>query len=219
MKPEVDYHLERVSYADIAPLLEAHHPYKAGKPQLGTYVFGVLEKGRTIAGYLWAPPPYGAAKSVRPDAPLGVLALSRMVAVPKAERSLNHVSRPLRYQMKHLIDRTRWPSLVTWHDEGEGHTGHVYKCSGWTKTRSSRSPKLRDASGARVSGYCNGRHVQPPPSVVRTRSTLWRWEHHAVPSEVNAEQWMLEQGWERRPIPGKTWRSGKPAHRVTRRMV
>jgi hypothetical protein len=35
--------------------------------------------------------------------------------------------------MNVLIDRTRWPVLVTYSDIGQGHTGHVYKCSGWEK--------------------------------------------------------------------------------------
>jgi len=78
-----------------------------------------------VAAYAWQPPPPGASRAVCPEAPEGVLALSRMVAVPRDERRLQHVSTPLRRQMRVLIDRGRWPVLVTYSDEGQGHTGNA----------------------------------------------------------------------------------------------
>lgn len=106
----------------------------------------------------WQPPPPGAASAVCPEAPFGALALSRMVALPRSERALRHISKPLRQQMRRLIDRTRWPVLVTYSDEGQGHTGHVYKCSGWTPTVRSHRPIRETVDGARASSYSNGKH-------------------------------------------------------------
>ena len=87
-----------------------------------------------------------------------MLALSRMVAVPREKRELRHISKPLRVQMRRRIDRTRWPVLVTYSDEGQGHTGHVYKCSGWQATERTRRPTFEDAQGRRQSSYSNGKH-------------------------------------------------------------
>ena len=109
------------------------YPY-GGSGRVAVYSFGVLEGSTLVAAFAWQPPPVGAARSVNSHAPHGVLALSRMVSVPKEERRLKHVSKPLRFQMLYLIDRTRWPSLVTYSDEGLGHTGFVYQTSGWKKT-------------------------------------------------------------------------------------
>lgn len=42
-------------------------------------------------------------------------------------RTFSHggsVSKPLRRQMRVEIDRGRWPVLITYSDEGQGHTGH-----------------------------------------------------------------------------------------------
>ena len=130
------YDIRSISINEVDKLCSCYHAYKAASAT-ATYAFGVFEDGALVAAYSWQPPPYGAAKSVNHYVPYGVLALSRMVAVPKDQRKLKHISKPLMLQMKKLIDRTRWPSLVTYSDEGLGHSGHVYKCSGWTQTKRS----------------------------------------------------------------------------------
>lgn len=213
MIPSVNYMLRPVKVSDVLHLFERFHGY-GGASCTSTYAFAVLESGAPVAAYLWQPPPYGAAKSVCPSAPWGVLSLSRMVAVPKEDRLLNHVSRPLRYQMKHLIDRGRWPCLVTYSDEGQGHTGHVYRCSGWKKTSRSKQAVYVDEEGVRRSCYSNGK--MRGSSLIRAGSTwIQRWEHHITQGDVPA--WMAARGWVREPIPGKVWRSGKQAHRVVKR--
>lgn len=116
--------LRSATRREVLGLFEKHHAY-AGISKSTTYLFAVEEAGHCIAAFAWQPPPPGAAQSICGEAPHGVLALSRMVAVPRAERELRHISKPLRRQMKDLIDRTRWPVLVTYSDEGLGHTGHV----------------------------------------------------------------------------------------------
>ena len=138
-----------------------------------------------------------------------------MVAVPRDERRLKHISKPLRRQMNHLIDRTRWPVLVTYSDEGQGHNGFVYECSGWTKTVRSKRPVNENADGQRCSSYSNGRHGSR--DLVRVGSTwIQRWENRicAVGEALN---YMTDHGWARIAIPGKTWRSGAQAYTYERR--
>lgn len=111
------YDIRRCSIEVVRGLCERFHIYESAGG-LAVDAFAVYENGEPVAGYAWQPPPPGAAKGVCPEAPQGVLALSRMVAVPKSDRALKHVSKPLREQMKRMIDRTRWPVLVTYSDEG-----------------------------------------------------------------------------------------------------
>lgn len=150
------YDLRPVSIGVVADLCAHFHGYK-GASNTKTYAFGVFEDDEVVAAYAWQPPPPGAAANVCPEAPYGVLALSRMVAVERDDRRLRHVSTPLRRQMRNLIDRSRWPVLVTYSDRGQGHTGHVYKCSGWERTRTERVPIFTDANGRRQSRYANGK--------------------------------------------------------------
>lgn len=200
--------LRDINLTDVRELCERFHGY-GSVGNAAVYSFGVFEDDRLVAAYAWQPPPPGAARAVCPEAPHGVLALSRMVAVPKDERRLKHVSKPLRVQMKSLIDRTRWPVLVTYSDEGQGHTGYVYKCSGWEATTRSKRPFFVDKNGKRASSYSNGRHGAR--ELERGGHTfVQRWEHW-VCSRGKALLYMRAHGWQQVPVEGKTWRSGQQA--------
>ncbi len=113
--------------------------------------------------------------------------------------------------MKRLIDRSRWPVLVTYSDEGQGHTGHVYKCSGWQATLKARRAFYVGDDGRRLSPYSNGRHRAGSLTRGGT-TTLQRWEKWACePGDVAAH--LAAGGWERVKCPGKRWKSGAQAYR------
>lgn len=196
----------------VQSMCEKYHGY-GGAGKVFVYCFAVYEGSTSVAAYAWKPPPPGAAKSVCPEEPQAVLALSRMVAVPKSERSLKHVSKPLMLQMKRYIDRGRYPVLVTYSDEGQGHTGYVYKCSGWTPTTRSESITYESQNGVRTSKYSAGRVVSS--NLTRTGHTfIQRWEQWACP-RGGVVEWMKGHGWVREPVHGKFWRSGAQAFTFT----
>lgn len=213
MIPAVDYDLRQCPIGVVRDLCAAHHGY-GGAGAASVYAFAVYEGGIPVAGFSWQPPPPGAARAVCPEMPSAVLSLSRMVAIPRAERKLNHISRPLKRQMRWLIDRSRWPVLVTYHDVGQGHSGHVYKCSGWRETSQSRRPFYVDDSGARISSYANG--VSSSKRGTRGGYTeIHRWEHWACERGM-ADRHLLQAGWVRVKIPGKFWASGAQAYKLVR---
>jgi hypothetical protein len=207
------FDIRQTPLASLRALFFDHHAYKSVS-KTATYSFGVFEEGALIAAYVWQPPAYGAALSVAPECTSGVLALSRMVAVPKQARKLKHISKPLMWQMKHGIDRTRWPVLVTYSDEGLGHTGYVYKCSGWTPTERREARQYVNAEGARTSVYSSGKTSAAGLTKIGT-AWLQRWEHWACTREQSAT-WLQVHGWKHEPIPNKYWRSGSPAYRWVR---
>ena len=210
--PPLSYEMRDCSMETVRRLCELHHGYK-GAGSAAVYAFAVYEGGRPVAAYSWQPASAGVGPSVCPEAPHGVLALSRMVAVPKVERRLNHVSKPLRRQMRKVIDRTRWPVLVTFHDEGEGHTGHVYRCSGWEKASRSLSPTFADPeTGRRVAPTTSSAGAERRREMVPLGSRwIQRWEHWACP-RGGAAEWMAKHGWRRVPVHGRRWRSGNQAY-------
>lgn len=209
----LSYDIREITLEEVRSLCEKYHGYgTAGGASV--LCFGVFEEERLVAAYSWQPPPPGAARAVCPEAPQGVLALSRMVAVPREERKLNHVSKPLRRQMHTLIDRTRWPVLLTYSDEGQGHTGHVYKCAGWAATSKTKRPFYLNEVGKRASSYSNGKHG----TRLLTKggdTTIQRWEHWICP-RGEALVWMESHGWKRMAIVGKVWRSGNQAYTYAR---
>jgi len=196
------YDLRRVPLSATVGLFERFHGY-GGVGSVSTYCFAVIEEGQMVAAFVWSPPMIGAAASVSPSAPWAALALSRMVATPRNERRLNHISKPLRRQMRSLIDRGRWPVLVTYSDASMGHTGHVYKCSGWQEDGTRRCPVFKDPDGVKRSSWANGE--SRADKVTRTGSAdLTRWVHLAC-AKGEEKSWCNNHGWERVPIPGKTW--------------
>lgn len=199
--------LRKVKLSDVAHLFLEHHGY-GSVGSVTTYVFAVFEDNSPVAAFTWQPPPPGAARAVCPTAPHTVLSLSRMVAVPKNKRQLKHISKPLKTQMRSLVDRTRWPVLVTYSDEGQGHTGYVYQCSGWVRTLRARRGIFQDDSGARVSPYSNG--LSGSRGYIRQGYTwLQRWEHRVCAAGCEAA-WLYNNGW--RGVPtGRVWKSGAPA--------
>lgn len=202
---EPAFDLRPVSLPLVAGLFREFHPY-ASTGTVCVYAFAVFEEWRPVAAFLWQPPAPGAARSVSPACPQGVLALSRMVACPRTDRRLQHISKPLRRQMLRMIDRTRWPVLVTYSDESCGHTGHVYQCSGWRKTVRNQARTVT-VDGSRVSTYCAGKTIKHADSI-EGWAWIQRWEHWIDP----APKTVFDRAWERVAIPGKTWRSGAQAY-------
>lgn len=205
--------LRAIPLETVRVLCEQFHGY-ASAGGVSVYAWGAVEHGRLVAAWAWQPPPPGAAASVCPEAPAGVLALSRMVAVPRGERTLKHISKPLKHLMKYRIDRGRWPVLVTYSDEGQGHTGHVYKCSGWEKTQRAERPFFTSAAGKRTSAYSNGGFGDR--ELDRAGLTwIQRWEQWAC-LRGEALRHMQAAGWQKVAVPGKKWRSGNQAYRWER---
>lgn len=208
MTPREFIDLRSCRVDEVAHLFLEFHGYKS-VGQTATYCFGVFEDGRPVAAFIWNPPPPGPAKSLSSAiGGAGVLALSRMVAVPQDQRRLRHISKPLRRQMAYRIDRGRWPVLVTYSDSSLGHTGHVYRCSGWQEDGQRSRPICTTDDGQRKSIYASGKRSS---AVITGTATLTRWVHRVCPvGEESA--WLERHGWVRVPVPGKKWASGAPAH-------
>lgn len=202
------YDIRECTLEDVKRLCAAFHAYKdAGDTAVANH--GVYVNGALVAAFSWLPPPYGAALAVGGEAAGGVLALSRMIAIPRAERpTVKHISKPLKIIMRDHIDRTRWPILITYSDESVGHTGWVYQCSGWTPTDRNRSAAYEDESGVRSSSYSAGVHRTDGLVRVCDKWTQ-RWEHWISPDPLGH---MTAAGWRRVPVPGKRWRSGNQAY-------
>jgi hypothetical protein len=205
---DLGFQIEPTTVEVVADLCQRYHGYGSAG-QIATYAFAVIENGEPVAAFAWQPASLGSAHAACPEAPEGVLTLSRMVAVPKTERRLRHLSKPLRHQMLHLIDRTRWPVLVTYSDEGQGHTGHVYKCSGWMPTARTVNPVHVNSEGQRVSIPTSDKREDRDAKREGT-TTMQRWEHRVCRSGEGAEH-MAKHGWRRVEIPGRTLRSGNQA--------
>ena len=122
-----------VDHADAASFVARVH-YSRSAANTSTYRHGLYRSGndalRDLFGVaLWQPPTRTAAESVAGADWRGVLCLSRLALDPAVPT--NGASFLLGRSMK-LIDRDRWPVLLTYADTSHGHTGAIYKATNWT---------------------------------------------------------------------------------------
>jgi hypothetical protein len=121
------------THGEVRRLVVAWH-YSQSVPNTSTYRHGLYRSDLVLHGdahgaALWLPPTRPAGEAVAADGWNGVLSLSRLVVDP--ELPTNAASFLLGRSMR-LIDRERWPVLVTYADTNQGHTGAIYKATNWT---------------------------------------------------------------------------------------
>ena len=156
-----DWTVREVSRAMALPLIEEHH-YARGAANTATYLHGLfrVESDALEGAAWWIPPTKGAALASYPENWKGVLALSRLVVAPGVPK--NAATFLLARSVK-LIDKDRWPCLVTYADEWRGHTGGIYRASNWVylgKTKPERTYVLNDRMISRKAGPKTRTHDQ-----------------------------------------------------------
>jgi len=124
-----DWHVETVPLLKCQEMVKEYH-YAKGGSNTATYRHGLFKNGSgdCMGIAWWIPPTKSAANATYPLNWRGVLALSRMVINPSVPK--NACTFLLAKSMK-LIDRGKWPCLVTYADEWQGHTGTIYKACNW----------------------------------------------------------------------------------------
>jgi hypothetical protein len=118
-------------HREVAAFLKELH-YSGGAANTSIARHGLYRRDDPLRMYgvaVWMPPTRRAAESVAPGCPNGVLALSRLCVAP--EVPTNGASFLLGRSMR-MLDRKRWPVLLTYADTREGHTGAIYRATNWT---------------------------------------------------------------------------------------
>ncbi len=109
----------------------AKHHYAKGGSNTAVYTFGAYRIGdNTLRAVAWfLPPTKVACESVNKAEWKRVLGLTRMAVLPGEPK--NVCSYLLGKCVRIIRADGRFVSLVTYADESQGHTGHVYKACGW----------------------------------------------------------------------------------------
>ena len=126
-----EWTVREVPLSVVQNMVERYH-YTGGGSNTATYRHGLFfnndEEQECFGVAWWIPPTKSAAKATYPENWQGVLALSRLAINPLVPT--NGASFLLAKSVK-LIDRDRWPCLVTYADEMMGHSGQIYKATNW----------------------------------------------------------------------------------------
>lgn len=121
--------MQPIAHAEAVNFCLLWH-YSKTAPNTGTYVHGLaLGYFTHLGATIWLPPTKPAAVSVAGDDWRSVLCLSRLVVAPEAPKNSASF---LLAGSRRLIDRKRWPVLLTYADTALGHTGAIYLADNWT---------------------------------------------------------------------------------------
>jgi hypothetical protein len=102
---------------------------------------------------LWIPPTKTAGQAIAGEDWQGVLSCSRLVVAPEVPK--NGASFLLGRSMR-LIDRERWPVLVTYADTNQGHTGAIYKATNWREDGPVPAGDVWETPGGQLVGRKRG---------------------------------------------------------------
>lgn len=149
----------------VAQRLVREHHYARGGSNTGTYIHGLFRAGeisddQCLGVAWWIPPTKSAASATFPSDWQGVLALSRLVIVPDVPKNACSF---LISRSRKLIDRARWPCLVTYADDWRGHDGGIYRADNWHyvgKTKPERTYVRDGVMVARKAGPKTRRHSE-----------------------------------------------------------
>ncbi len=164
------------THGEVIGLLRRWH-YARGGPNTSTYRHGLYRSDPAMAPFvgelvgvaLWIPPTRRAAESVAGQDWGGVLCLSRLAIAP--EVGTNGASFLLGRSMR-LIDRCRWPWLLTYADANMGHTGAIYRATNWTDMGDTAAGDTWLTPEGRQVGRKRGGHTYVAAEMVAAGLTL-----------------------------------------------
>lgn len=145
-----DWYVADAPLAEAQRLVREHH-YARGGSNTAVYVHGLYRRVDNVlhAVAWWLPPTRVACESVNREQWQKVLSLTRLVATPGTPK--NACSFLLARSVKLVQQDKRFVSLVTYADESQGHTGGIYRASGWDYVgRVGPYPRWEDQSGKQV---------------------------------------------------------------------
>jgi hypothetical protein len=144
---------------DVGERLVQRFHYAAGAANTKTYLHGLFPRGshweqecRGVAW--WIPPTRDAAEALAGEDWGGVLALSRLAIEPGMP---GNAATFLMAASVRMVDRSRWPWLVTYADEWRGHTGAIYRATGWRDAGETAPEAVYTLNGRMVARKAGGR--------------------------------------------------------------
>lgn len=146
-----DWRVRPCDLSTVQSMVRREH-YSGGGSNTAVYTLGVFPADEwfgvePIAVSWWLPPTPACGRAVWPDDCQAVLSLSRLVCEPHAPK--NTPSFLLAHGMK-FIDRQRWPILITFADDWQGHTGAIYRAAGWIECGRSKPEPTYTIGGRMV---------------------------------------------------------------------
>ena len=197
-------HLDRREWRvhDIPPLwarqiVQEHH-YSQDYASTASYIHGLVRArqggmSHIYGAAIWMPAVYAIRRyNCLP------LQLSRLVVEPGMPT--NAASFLMARSMK-LIDRVKWPVLLTYADSGQGHTGAIYKATGWEQDGEGGGWNYYSPDGKQLSSLQNGSFIPCPDGWEARRTVKHRFVHRAAAASSDAPAFQVGEGSSQLTLP------------------
>lgn len=144
-----DWYVANATLDQAQQMVEEHH-YSKGGSNTRVYVHGLYRKedDKLFGVAWWLPPTKSCGEATFPENGQGVLNLSRLVVLPEVP---TNAATFLMASSRKLVDRERWPCLVTYADTWRGHTGAIYKADNWRYVGLTKPQRVYTINGRMVS--------------------------------------------------------------------
>lgn len=125
-----DYSVESISYRSAYDFVEEFH-YAKGMSNTCVFAHGLFDDlGALVGVAVWLCPTQRVCKTVDPDSWKRVISLSRLAIHPNVPK--NACSFLMSRSIALIRKDGRYRSLVSYADTARGHTGLIYRASGWS---------------------------------------------------------------------------------------
>jgi hypothetical protein len=156
VKPEnalnkTDWHVTDVGLSVCQEFVERFH-YSRGGANTAVFRHGLFRANdyRCFGIAWWIPPTKAAAVANYDGNWRKVLMLHRLVCVPEAPK--NAASFLIMQSVARIKQSGLWECLLTYADEGQGHTGAIYRATNWEYLgKTAPEPTFTDVGGRMVS--------------------------------------------------------------------
>jgi hypothetical protein len=126
------------------------------------------------------------------------LQLSRLVVAP--DGPTNAASFLMAHSMK-LLDRSVWPVLLTYADTGQGHTGAIYRATGWERDGEGGGWNYYGPDGRQLASLQDGKFIPCPEGWEARRTTKYRFVHRAAAASSDAPAFQVGEGSSQLTLP------------------
>jgi hypothetical protein len=178
-------------------IVQEHH-YSQDYAASASYLHGLVRARDSAFGHIygaaiWLPAVY----AIRRYGCLP-LQLSRLVVEPGMPT--NAATFLMAHSMR-LIDRVKWPVLLTYADTGQGHTGAIYKATGWESDGQGGGWNYYSPDGKQLSSLSGGFFIPCPEGWEARRTVKFRFVHRAVAASSDAPDYQLGEGSSQLTLP------------------
>lgn len=153
-----DYALLPIDQQTGAAFIRQHH-YARGCSKTAVYWHGLFRSDVLVGAAQWLPPTRVCAESVVRELATRlhvradwrrVLSLSRLAVAPTEPTNAESIFIGL--CLRAIRTEGKWPALVTFADDSQGHTGTIYRATNWIELgKTQAKPRWVDAEGSQVS--------------------------------------------------------------------